>query len=106
MHYLFLLAPAVLLVAYTANWYLCFHRNLQKAKGSGIPYVVVPVFLFHRFWLITYLMWVPYLRKLPEKCIQRLDFTLQEFSWELCHEIFKRVGSDTFLTVAPGGLAF
>jgi cytochrome P450 len=106
MHYLLLIAPAALLVAYTANWYLCFHRNLQKAKASGIPYVLVPVFLFHRFWLVTHLIWVPYLRKLPEKYTKWIDFTRPEFSWELRHEIFERVGSDSFLTVAPGGLAF
>ena len=43
---------------------------------------------------------------LPEKYRTWLDFILPEFSWELRHEIFKRVGSDTFLTCSPGGLTF
>ena len=43
---------------------------------------------------------------LPEKYRTWLDFVLPEFSWDLRHEIFERVGSDTFLTCSPGGLAF
>ena len=43
---------------------------------------------------------------LPEKYRTWLDFVLPEFSWDQRHEIFQRVGSDTFLTCSPGGLAF
>ena len=43
---------------------------------------------------------------LPEKYRIWLDFLMPEFSWDLRHEIFERVGSDTFLTCSPGGLCF
>jgi cytochrome P450 len=105
MHYLILLASVVLLAAYAINWYLSFRRYLQLAKSSGLPYVIVPVFLFNRVWLVTHPLWLPYIRKLPEKYRTWLDFTLPEFSWHFRHEIFERVGSDTFLTCSPGGLA-
>ena len=105
MHYLILLAPVVLLAAYAINWYLSFLRYLKLAKSSGLPYVIVPVYLFRRLWLITHLLWLPYIRKLPEKYRTWVDFTLPEFTWHFRHEIFERVGSDTFLTCSPGGLA-
>lgn len=105
MHTILLLLPFGLLIAVVVNWYLCFARHLKAAKASGIPYIIVPVFLFHRFWLITNPLWVPLILKLPERYRTWVDFVKPEFPWTERHEIFARVGSDTFLTCSPGGLA-
>ena len=104
---LLLLAPLALLGAVAINWYLCFRYHLRQAKASGIHYIVVPVFLFHRFWLVTHRLWLPIIKRFPEKYwAPWLDFVLPEFSWDQRHEIFERVGHDTFLTCSPGGAAF
>ncbi len=101
---LILLLPLGLLSAVAINWYLCFRRNIQTAKESGIPYVVVPVFSFHRFWLVTHPIWLKLARKsLPNEWIDSwYDYTLPHFVWELRYEPFKRLGTDTFLAVSGG----
>ncbi|ERF73819.1 hypothetical protein EPUS_05523 [Endocarpon pusillum Z07020] len=101
---LLLLLPLGLISAVAVNWYLCFRRNIEKAKESGIPYVVVPVFVLHRFWLITNPLWLKLARKfLPEEWIESwYDYVRPEFPWELRNEPFKKFGSDTILSVSGG----
>jgi cytochrome P450 len=101
---LILLLPLGLISAVAINWYLCFRRNIKKAKESGIPYVVVPAFVLHRFWLITHPLWLKIARKyLPTSWVDPWhDYSRPEFPWELRYEPFKRFGSDTFLAVSGG----
>lgn len=101
---LIVLLPLGLLSAVVISWYLCFRRNIKKAKESGIPYIVVPVFLLHRFWLITHPIWLKLADKyLPKKWVESwYDYTKPDFCWELRYEPFKRLGSDTFLSVSGG----
>lgn len=106
MHALLVLSPILLVAAVAVNRYLRFQRYLKAAKASGIPYIVVPVYLFHRFWLITHPLWLPIIKSFPKRFWEPwLDFVLPEFSWDERHAIYKRVGSDTFFTCSPGGLA-
>ncbi|KAH0556246.1 hypothetical protein GP486_005829 [Trichoglossum hirsutum] len=44
-----------------------FLRNLQKARSSGIPYIVVPVSGYQVFWYLTHGLFLPLLRKLPQR---------------------------------------
>jgi cytochrome P450 len=99
-----LLLPLGLTSAFAIHWYLCFRRNIKIAKASGIPYVVVPVFLLHRFWLLTHPLWLQLARKyLPKEWREPwYDFSVPEFCWKLGYEPFKRLGADTFLTVSGG----
>lgn len=83
--------------------YFRFQRHLRAAKRSGIPYVIVPWFMLDRFWLLTHLLWLKPLRKLPRRYTEWVDFLLPGFSWDYRHKIFERVGHDTFMTVSPGG---
>src|SRR5271156_2507615 len=101
----YILLGFVGLFAYiTFDWYSCYHRNLAAAKRSDIHYFVVPIYFLNRFWLITHPLWLKILRKLPHRYTEWVDFVLPEFSWDYRHEIFQRVGHDTFLTCAPGGI--
>ncbi|KAF7505768.1 hypothetical protein GJ744_000439 [Endocarpon pusillum] len=101
---LLLLLPLGLISAVAVNCYLCFRRNIEKAKESGIPYVVVPVFVLHRFWLTTHPLWLKLARNfLPEEWIESwYDYVRPEFPWELRNEPFKKLGSDTILSVSGG----
>lgn len=101
---LILLALTTYTIYSVVNTYLCFRRNLSRAKTSGIPYVVVPVYYLNRIWLITHRLWLPFLAKLPRSWTQWVDFCIPDFYYRSSIQIFQRVGSDTFITVAPGGL--
>lgn len=50
---------------YSFNYYRCYARNLAAAKQSGLPYVVAPVYMFSRVWLVTHRLLLPLLKKLP-----------------------------------------
>lgn len=102
---LLLLAVPILLAAKAIQTYLSYRRNVRLCEASGIPYVPVPIFLLKRWWLITHLLWLPWLRKLPARYRTWLDFVQPEFTWDHRYEIFERVGSDTFLTCSPTRIA-
>ena len=97
---------ALALLASTALYALKMYRQLSKniadAKASGIPYQVVPFFLVNRLWQISSIFVLPILRRLPLSWTDPwLDMTL-EWGYTLRYQPFKRMGSDTFLTVSPG----
>ena len=103
---LLLAVPVGLVILYVFNWYLCYVRNLKLAKASGIPYVVVPVFLYNRFWLFTHPLWLKIARRvLPPAYLTWIDFCNPNWPWEYKYEPFKRLGTDTFLTASPAGLS-
>ena len=92
-------------VLYAINTYRSFTRNLAAAKASNIPYVITPVYLFQTVWLLTHRMWIPYLQKLPQRWTSPwLDLIVPDWSWQQLHAPFRKLGSDTFMTVAPGGI--
>jgi len=97
---------ALAVLACTALYALKMYRQLSKniadAKVSGIPYQVVPFFLVNRLWQISSIFVLPILRRLPLSWTDPwLDITL-EWGYTLRYQPFKRMGSDTFLTVSPG----
>ena len=81
-----------------------FRRNLAKAKASGIAYVIVPVYFLKRWWLATHRLYLPLLAKLPDSWTRWVDFMLPDWPFDYGHQLFKSVGHDTFLTVAPDGI--
>lgn len=83
---------------------LSLQSNVRKAKASGIPYLIVPVFFLDRTWLVLHRGLFPILRPLPRWMTWWVDFCLPNFTFEYRREIFERVGHDTFLTVSPGGI--
>ncbi|KAK5061119.1 hypothetical protein LTR84_007661 [Exophiala bonariae] len=101
-----LLALGVLtfIIYYITNYYLALSRNIAKAKRSGIHYVVLPVYFLNRFWLIFHRLFLPVLARLPRKWTTWVDFCIPDFPFLNSVETFEKIGHDTFLTVAPGGI--
>ena len=98
------LTLAVFPALYVYNYYTCFARNLAAAKASNLKYVIVPVYPFNRFWLITHRAWLLLLCKLPRAWTESwLDVVDPEWPWIHLYAPFKKLGADTFLTVSPGG---
>ena len=99
------LALLLLIFLYVANTIRCLRQNLAIAKASNIHYVVVPVYSVSNWWLTTHRIWMPYLRKLPTWLTDPwLDLLPADWAWEMQYTPFKRMGVDTFMTVAPGGI--
>lgn len=95
-------ALLVLFALYGWKIYTQFARNLAAAKDSGIPYVIVPIYQLNRLWQISQIFVGPFVRKLPSSWTEPwFDLTLIEWTWDRRYEPFKRLGTDTFLTVSP-----
>ncbi len=114
-------AVVTLSVLYATYCYRRFALNLAEAKQSGIPYVILPVHLFSRFWLIFHRLIIPYLERLPSSwtkswlqsaslenlCLtcanigQPNRFTEPEWAWLGLHEPFARLKSDILMFVSP-----
>ena len=94
---------SALIWAWIYTTYRSFARNLAAAKASGIPYVITPFFLFNTVWLLIHRPLLPHLRKLPQSwTFPWLNVLTTEWGWEQRYELFRKLGTDTFLTVAPG----
>lgn len=98
---LILIGFALLLVYSILNTLLKLRRNIQRAEQSGIPYIVVPVFLLKSWWLLTHRLFLPILAKLPPRWTWWVDFCIPDFNYHYSIEVFQRVGHDTFLVVTP-----
>jgi hypothetical protein len=98
-----LLLPIALLV----NICLPLAKNVRLAKASGIPYVIVPFYAYNRLISLslgrTLLRLVDRLSPEPSITSWRHLVTLH-WPWKLRHAPFASLGTDTFLTVAPGGI--
>ncbi len=95
------LALLVSSLLYALKIYTQFARNLAAAKKSGLPYVIVPFYQLNRLYQLSQIVVVPIVRKLPSSWIDLwFDLTL-EWGWHMRYEPFKRLGSDTFMTVSP-----
>lgn len=96
---------ALALVAYHVyNWIAGWRRNVKKAQQTGLPYLLVPVWFLHPVWLTTNRLLLPLLANLPRSWTNWVDYCIPDFGYANRNEAFDRLGSDTFLTVSPGGL--
>ena len=102
--YVFLvsLASFFYLVARTG---LRLRRNIAIAKGSGIPYVIIPVYHYSFLSLIFYRKWSPYLRKLPNWMTGNVDLSHGQWVWQKQFTMYREMGTDTIMTVSPWGNA-
>lgn len=50
---------------YAFRLFTAFRANLDEARRSGIPYVVVPIYLLHPLWIHSYEFVLRLLHKLP-----------------------------------------
>ena len=96
------LALLASLALYAFKLYTQFARNLAVAKNSGIPYVIVPFYRLNRPFQLFQIFLTPVIRKLPISWIDPwFDLTTVQWIWRMNYEPFKRLGTDTFLTVSP-----
>ena len=91
----------VSLALYALKIYTKFARNLAAAKKSGIPYLVVPFYQPNRLWQLSQIFIVPLVRKLPSSWTEPWFELCIDWAWHMRYEPFKRLGTDTFLTVSP-----
>ncbi|KAI9769539.1 MAG: hypothetical protein M1840_004017 [Geoglossum simile] len=96
---------ALLPVFYFFSLYRRFRTNLQAAKASGIPYVILPIYMLNRVWMMTSQLWLPAVKMLPDSWTKnRIEFLDPEWAWYLGHKPFRQLKTDFFLTVSPGGI--
>lgn len=89
---------------YFFKLYRSFSRNLAAAKSSGIPYLIVPIYLYNVIWMVIQKPCAPYLHMLPHRLTDPwLDYIFDEWTWTHQYAGFRKIGHDTFLTVSPGG---
>lgn len=100
-----LLLPA-LVYFFSCAWGLW--RNIRLAKKSGIPYVVVPRFNYNILtglasrWPMRLLNYVDPESRHPPSSWRRV--VKVNWPWNLRYAPFAHLGTDTFLTVSPGGI--
>ena len=86
---------------------LSLARNIRHAKASGLRYVVVPYFSYNRlvsrFMSLTFLKWANKLSPGPSPTSWR-SLVSPVWPMKLLYAPFAVLGTDTFLTVAPGGI--
>ncbi len=95
------LALLSLVVLYALKIGRQFARNLAAAKASGITYTIVPFYHVNRLYQLSCILVIPIMRSLPQKWIDPWFELTLEWGWSRRYEPFKRVGSDTFITVSP-----
>ena len=82
-------------------------RNVRTAQASGIPYVLVPYYGYNR---LTSMFMARTLLRLTDWLAPGLSMTSwrhlvpSNWPWKLRHAPFTALHTDTFLTVAPGGM--
>jgi cytochrome P450 len=82
-------------------------RNIRIAQASGIPYVIVPYYAYNR---LTSMFMARTLLRLSDKVAPGLSPTswrylvTSNWPWKCRHAPFSRLHTDTFLTVAAGGI--
>ena len=67
------MVSTVLLVVGAAALYAVFtyvnnlRKNIAKVRASGLPYIVVPISPFNRFYQITATIWLPFFKLFPKR---------------------------------------
>lgn len=98
-----LLSVSVLLIVYVLRIAVRFRTHLRQAQASGLPYVVTPAYYFSIPWLLSQRFILPSIRRLPQSWQGVwVDVITSGWGYSRGHTIFDRVGSDTFISVAPG----
>src|ERR1700712_5245579 len=81
------------------------YKNIQKAKSSGIPYIVSPIYGYNRLWLITGSLWLPLIKRFPTFLIEPwVDLIEGDWTWRVLFTPFSPTGNpgtNTFLLVSP-----
>lgn len=89
---------------FNTGWSLV--RNVRIAKASGVPYIIVPYYSYNRFVSILSRPLFRFLdTRFPDPSITSWRHLVKmNWPWNLRHAPFVKMGTDIFLTVAPGGI--
>jgi hypothetical protein len=82
-------------------------RNIRIANNTGVPYIVVPVFAYNRLNSILFARTVLRLCDVssgPASDTSWRVLTSSAWGYRRKYRPFQQLGTDTFLTVAPGGI--
>jgi hypothetical protein len=101
--WIFILLP----IAFVLNNLISLVKNVHIARATGTPYVIVPVYAYNRINSILFSRTISRLCDVilcePSSTSWR-RLTGSAWPWKLRHAPFADLGTDTFLTVAPGGI--
>lgn len=96
-------AVAAIAVYLFGSTYRNLMRNAALARSSGLPVVVVPWNVFSIFWLSTYMLWTPLLKKFLPASSQGLwiDLLDPEWGYRIGYYPYEQLGKDVFLLASP-----
>ncbi|KAF2652299.1 cytochrome P450 [Lophiostoma macrostomum CBS 122681] len=102
MAVLFVLSAFGAIILYQIlNRYITVRRHMAEATSSGLPIVIVPWNVYSVFWLASYYIWLPLMKKLPYARGLWLELLDPEWAYRIGHRPFAELGSDVFLVVSP-----
>ncbi|CZS98571.1 hypothetical protein WAI453_005726 [Rhynchosporium graminicola] len=97
-------AIAALLSYWVYSNISCLLKNIAAAKRSGLPYIVVPVYIHNPAWRLTHKLWVNVFSYLPKALSERwMPYVKPDWVWDLQFDPFQKFG-DVFLQVSPGSI--
>ncbi|KAI9783664.1 MAG: hypothetical protein M1839_003512 [Geoglossum umbratile] len=102
--------PFAWLVPALCGWYLLhlgvqFLKNLQKARSSGIPYIIVPVNSYQVIWYLSHRIFIPLLRRLPVDWTGKwIDLLSPGWAFRSNYGPFRTLKTDVILTLSPFSL--
>jgi hypothetical protein len=98
-------AVLLLPLIYFLNTYWCLARNIQSAKASGIRYTIAPFYSYNIFFTLLSRPILKIADKwFPEPSpVSWRHLVRSGWPWKFRYAPFAEMGTDTFLTVSPGG---
>ncbi|KAL8861937.1 MAG: hypothetical protein Q9178_001807 [Gyalolechia marmorata] len=92
-------------IALGISFFLLFNRlghNIAIARATGLPYVIVPIYITSLPWLLLQPLCIPLLEKLPQSWTQGwLPFLAFGRGWNYGYQPFRTAKADTFVAVSP-----
>ncbi|KAI9890664.1 MAG: hypothetical protein M1814_003733 [Vezdaea aestivalis] len=99
---------ALLVAYYIFNWSRLLKKNIAIAKATGLPYKVLPIHIFSRWWLsLGAALALPLYKKFaPESWLDPLTikFLGLDWAWQHGYSVFEEVGGEVILVVSAGGI--
>ncbi|KAL8917288.1 MAG: hypothetical protein Q9172_005914 [Xanthocarpia lactea] len=87
------------------SFFLLFNRlghNIAIARATGLPYVIVPIYITSLPWLLLQPLCIPLLEQLPQSWTQGwLPFLAFGRGWNYGYQPFRTAKGDTFVAVSP-----
>ncbi|KAH9207234.1 cytochrome P450 [Leptodontidium sp. 2 PMI_412] len=108
MGQLLLISLSVIITIWSIKKYINLCCNIKIADKINLPYIIVPFFTGTLLWFFIAPVIIPILRYgLPSRWNRKwVDLITPFWTWYEEYKPFENYGSDTIVTVAPGGITF